>query len=84
MNLYKRSLIFATFLLCCLSLALLVASMSTSHWVEALARRIQDAREDKILHTYSNGHLAIGLFNGKKELNVGYGTRICKNLFLTF
>jgi len=46
--------------------------MSTSYWIEARAQRSQES--DK--NTYSNGHLVVGLFNGKKELNVGYGTRI--------
>lgn len=68
MNLYKRGLIFATFLGCSLSAAFLAASISTDYWVQADAKRVTNPFE-------SDGHVFFGLFKGKRELNVGYGLR---------
>lgn len=68
MNLYKRGLIFATFLGCSLSAAFLAASVSTDYWVQADAKRVTNPYE-------SDGHVFFGLFKGKRELNVGYGWR---------
>jgi clarin len=68
MNFYKRGLIFATFLGCCLSLAFLAAALSTDYWVTANVKRSTNPLE-------SDGHVFFGLFKGKRELNVGYGWR---------
>ncbi|XP_045030494.1 clarin-2-like [Daphnia magna] len=68
MNLYKRGLIFATFLGCSLSAAFLAASVSTDSWVYADVKRVTNPFE-------SDGHVFFGLFKGKRELNVGYGWR---------
>jgi hypothetical protein len=68
MNLYKRGLIFATFLGCSLSAAFLAASISTDSWVYADVKRVTNPYE-------SDGHVFFGLFKGKRELNVGYGWR---------
>ncbi|CAF4911930.1 unnamed protein product [Pieris macdunnoughi] len=67
LNLFKRSMIFATFFGSCLCIALLVASLGTQHWVDARARRLQN--------TESEGRINFGLFEGHKELNFGYGWR---------
>lgn len=68
MNLYKRGLIFATFLGCSLSVAFLAASLSTEHWVYGNVNRLTNPSE-------SEGHVFFGLLKGKRELNVGYGWR---------
>lgn len=68
MNLFKKGMIFATFFLSCLSIALLVASLGTQFWVVARARRTSNPHE-------SDGRVNFGLFQGKKELNVAYGWR---------
>ncbi|EFX74054.1 hypothetical protein DAPPUDRAFT_307517 [Daphnia pulex] len=68
MNLFKRGLIFATFLGCSLSAAFLAASISTDSWVYADVKRVTNPYE-------SDGHVFFGLFKGKRELNVGYGWR---------
>lgn len=68
MNFYKRGLIFATFLGCCLSLSFLAASLSTDRWVIARVQRSTNPSE-------SDGHVFFGLFTGRRELNVGYGWR---------
>ncbi|CAK1541206.1 unnamed protein product [Leptosia nina] len=68
LNLFKRSMIFATFFGSCLCIALIVASLGTQHWVDARARRLQNPAE-------SEGRISFGLFEGHKELNFGYGWR---------
>lgn len=78
----KQSLLFATFLLCCLSLTLLVASLSTNSWVNAAATRKLNFVQEEVITTRvdrqntTSGFVTIGLFNGRRELNVGYGWRI--------
>ncbi|CAB3383901.1 clarin-3-like [Cloeon dipterum] len=68
MNLYKRGMIFATFLGCCLALGLLVGALGTPYWVVSRAERIPNTEK-------SNGSVNFGIFTGRKSLNVGYGTR---------
>jgi hypothetical protein len=68
MNLFKRGMIFVTFLGSCLGIALSVAALGTKFWIVARARRISNPEE-------SNGRIHFGLFDGKKELNVAYGWR---------
>ncbi|CAG9794831.1 unnamed protein product [Diatraea saccharalis] len=67
LNLFKRSMIFATFFGACLCIALIVASLGTTHWIDARAHRtsIRD----------SDGRISFGLFEGYKQLNPRYGWR---------
>lgn len=67
LNLFKRSMIFATFFGSCLCIALIVASLGTTHWIDARARRPSNS--------LSEGSISFGLFEGHKELNYGYGKR---------
>ncbi|CAH2059665.1 unnamed protein product, partial [Iphiclides podalirius] len=69
LNLFKRSMIFATFFGACLCIALIVGSLGTTRWVEARARRASNP-------LVSEGRISFGLFEGRKELNVAYGWRI--------
>ncbi|KOB65282.1 Clarin-3 [Operophtera brumata] len=64
LNLFKRSMIFATFFGSCLCIALIVASLGTTHWIDARARRTSNPEE-------SEGRISFGLFEGHKELNYG-------------
>lgn len=68
MNLFRRSLIFSTFIGTCLSIVLLAAALGTKYWVTANAKRVSNPNE-------SDGRLHFGLFQGDKSLNVGYGWR---------
>lgn len=68
LNLFKRSMIFATFFGSCLCIALIVASLGTPHWIDARAKRTSNPLE-------SEGRISFGLFEGHKELNFGYGWR---------
>ncbi|XP_072936064.1 uncharacterized protein [Epargyreus clarus] len=68
LNLFKRSMIFATFFGSCLCIALIVASLGTTHWIDARARRTSNPME-------SEGRISFGLFEGHKEINFGYGWR---------
>lgn len=68
LNLFKRSMIFATFFGSCLCIALIVASLGTTHWIDSRARRTSNPVE-------SEGRISFGLFEGHKELNFGYGWR---------
>ncbi|CAH0697173.1 unnamed protein product [Spodoptera exigua] len=69
LNLFKRSMIFATFFGSCLCIALIVASLGTTHWIDARARKTSNLLE-------SEGRISFGLFEGRKELNPAYGWRI--------
>jgi len=69
MNFKKRSLIFVTFFVSCLSIALLAAGLGTQHWVEAQCRR------DGNFSDKSNGTVNFGLFEGSRHLNSGLGDR---------
>lgn len=68
LNFFKRSMIFATFFGACLCIALIVASLGTTHWIDARARRTSNPLE-------SEGRINFGLFEGHKELNFRYGWR---------
>ncbi|XP_041985286.1 uncharacterized protein LOC121737683 [Aricia agestis] len=68
LNLFKRSMIFATFFGACLCIALIVASLGTTHWVDARARRLSNTLE-------SEGRINFGLFEGHKKLILKYGQR---------
>ncbi|XP_057654909.1 uncharacterized protein LOC130893118 [Diorhabda carinulata] len=68
MSYFKKGMIFITFFVACISMALLVAGLGTKHWVNARAKRIRNPLE-------SDGKIHFGLFDGKKELNVAYGWR---------
>lgn len=68
MNYFKKGMVFVTFFVACISLALLVASLGTKHWVNAKAKRMKNPME-------SDGRIHFGIFTGKKELNVAYGWR---------
>lgn len=58
---------FVSFITCCAALALLLAGLSTQHWIVARARRTTS--------TNSDGRINLGLFYGRKNLNVAYGWR---------
>lgn len=68
MNVFRRGMIFLTFIGSCFAIALLVASLGTKQWVNARAKRTSNPHE-------SDGKIQFGLFDGKKELNVAYGWR---------
>lgn len=87
MNLLKRSLIFSTFILCCVSLALVAAAIATPQWFAANCRQrvkpmaasvsqIRDSDSPQDFRQNSTGHVNFGLFKGQKNLNVGFGERI--------
>lgn len=69
MNLKRRSLIFVTFFLSCLAIALLGASLGTKSWVTASCQRTINT--DK-----SNGTVNFGLFEYQSILNSGLGDRV--------
>lgn len=66
MSIKTRGLVFATFFINCIIVGLLIASLSTDHWIEAEARH-------GMLNATGNVHF--GLFSGLKDLNVGIGPR---------
>ncbi|XP_028037859.1 uncharacterized protein LOC114248700 [Bombyx mandarina] len=68
LNLFKRSMIFATFFGSCLCIALIVGSLGTTHWVDARARKTSFPLK-------TDGRINFGLFEGHRELNVTYGRR---------
>ncbi|XP_023945141.1 uncharacterized protein LOC112050960 [Bicyclus anynana] len=77
LNLFKRSMIFATFFGSCLCIALIVASLGTTHWVDARARWLS-SNPSKPPTNYDRtreGRINFGLFEGHKELHLGYGSR---------
>ncbi|XP_044743083.1 clarin-3-like [Chrysoperla carnea] len=67
MNLFKRGMIFVTFFGSCFAIALLLASLGTRQWLVARAKSSKNPDSD--------GRVQLGLFDGKKELNVAYGWR---------
>ncbi|XP_050682040.1 uncharacterized protein LOC126977309 [Leptidea sinapis] len=68
LNMFKRSMIYATFFGSCLCIALVVAALGTWHWVDATARGLRNP-------TVSEARISFGLFEGYKELTVGVGWR---------
>jgi hypothetical protein len=63
----QRSVIFFTFLLCCLALALLAGGLGTRYWIVAEAERASNNK--------SSGFIHFGLFEGTRRLNYGFGER---------
>ena len=63
----QRSVIFLTFLLALLALALLAGGLGTQYWVVAQAE-IQ-------ANNKSTGFIHFGLFEGTRRLDFGYGER---------
>lgn len=61
-------MIFSTFFGSCLCIALIVASLGTTHWIDARARKTS-------IPLKSEGRISFGLFEGHKELYHGYGWR---------
>jgi hypothetical protein len=57
MNLKRRALIFVTFFLSCLAIALLGASLGTKAWISASCHRDVDT-----VPNHSNGTVTFGLF----------------------
>jgi len=68
MNLKERSIIFFTFLVTCLALALLSGGMGTQYWVVSRAVRTANNKSEGFVH--------FGLFEGTRRLNTGYGERV--------
>jgi len=67
-SLRQRSVIFCTFLLACLGLALLAGGLGTRYWIVAQAERESNNK--------STGFIHFGLFEGTKRLNHGFGERV--------
>ncbi|KAK9501230.1 hypothetical protein O3M35_011982 [Rhynocoris fuscipes] len=67
MNLYRHGMIFSTFLGSCLCIGLLAAALGTRYWIVSKAIRLNNSK--------SYGEIFFGLFEGERDLNVGYGTR---------
>ncbi|XKL66405.1 hypothetical protein PGB90_009825 [Kerria lacca] len=68
MKVHKRGFIFLTFLGSCASIVLLAAAFGTKYWTVANAKNTHNPSK-------SNGKINIGLFEGEKSLNIGYGLR---------
>lgn len=68
MSIKTRALVFATFFGNCLVIGLLIVSLTTNYWIEAIAKRHSNG-------TAPSGVINFGLFAGHKDLNVGYGNR---------
>jgi len=69
-SLRQRSVIFFTFLLACLGLALLAGGLGTRYWIVA------QATNDKLTNGKTAGFIHFGLFQGIRRLNHGFGERI--------
>jgi len=67
-SLRQRSVIFCTFLLACLGLALLAGGLGTRYWIVAQAEREANNK--------SAGFIHFGLFQGTKRLDHGFGERV--------
>lgn len=67
MGIRSRGLVFATFFGNCVIVGLLVASLTTDHWIVGHAKHKQSAN--------ATGRINFGLFSGKQVLNVGLGPR---------
>ena len=68
MNFREKSIIFMTFLVACLGIALLAGGLGTKYWVVAVAARETNNK--------SHGFIHFGLFEGTRRLNHGFGERI--------
>ena len=69
-SLRQRSVIFFTFLLACLGLALLAGGLGTRYWIVA------QATNDKLTNGKTAGFIHFGLFQGIRRLNHGFGERV--------
>ena len=67
-SLRQRSVIFCTFLLACLGLALLAGGLGLQYWIVAQAARESNNKSTSFIH--------FALFEGKKRLNHGFGERV--------
>lgn len=67
MSIKTRGIIFITFFLNCIVIGLLVASLTTDHWIHSSPKRHNSTQAD--------GQVHFGLFSGQKFLSVGYGIR---------
>uniref|UniRef100_A0A224XVX5 Putative conserved plasma membrane protein n=1 Tax=Panstrongylus lignarius TaxID=156445 RepID=A0A224XVX5_9HEMI len=67
MNLYRHGMIFGTFFGSCLCIGLLAAALGTRYWIVSNAVRPN--------YSKSGGRIFIGLFEGEKNLNFGFGLR---------
>lgn len=68
MSVQKRGFVFLTFLGSCISIVLLAAAFGTKYWTVAQARNTHNPSK-------SSGNIYLGLFEGEKSLNIGYGLR---------
>lgn len=64
----ERIIIYGTFLVSCLAIALLAGSLGSQHWVVSSATRESNAK--------SKGRINFGLFAGTRRLNHGFGERV--------
>lgn len=67
MGIRSRGLVFVTFFGNCIVVGLLVASLTTDHWIIGHAKNKNSAN--------ANGTINFGLFSGKQVLNLGIGDR---------
>jgi len=96
MNLKRRSLIFVTFFLSCLGIALLGASLGTKAWVTASCKRAcskeeavgeeeveaEPCRINQQASEKSNGNITFGLFEYQSSLDAGLGERVVRQPML--
>ena len=75
MSIKTRSLVFATFFGNCIVIGLLVGSLTTDCWLQAIAQKHTDSQlisTDK----KQEGKIQFGLFGGTKQFDYGYGLRV--------
>lgn len=75
----KRIFTFLTFIICCLILTLLVASLATQSWLIAKPIRLNLLNSTGNLKNDPNkfrGEIYFGLFQCTRILNYGFGDRI--------
>lgn len=70
MSIKTRGLVFATFFGNCIVVGLLLASLTTDHWIVSEAKKPNSRN--------ATGTVNFGLFSGKKEMNAGIGNRTTK------
>lgn len=76
MSIKTRGLVFATFFGNCIVVGVLMATLTTDHWITADAKRYNS--------TNATGLINFGLFTGVQTLNVGIGNRTTKIDVLEF
>ena len=72
MNLQERTIIFITFLIACLGLALTAGAIGTKYWVVSNPIRLHS---NGSADTKSNGYIHLGLFELGGYVDYGYGPR---------